>query len=39
MIAVIFEITPNAGRTHDYFDAAAALKDEVEAIDGYISVS
>lgn len=38
MIAVIFEITPNEGRTHDYFDAAAALKDEVEAIDGFISV-
>ena len=38
MIAVIFEITPNEGRTSDYFDAAAALKDEVEAIDGFISV-
>ena len=38
MIAVIFEITPNEGRTRDYFDAAAALKDEVEAIDGFISV-
>lgn len=38
MIAVIFEITPNERRTRDYFDAAAALKDEVEAIDGFISV-
>ncbi len=38
MIAVIFEITLNEGRTRDYFDAAAALKDEVEAIDGFISV-
>ncbi len=38
MIAVIFEVTPNEGRTDDYFDTAAALKDEVEAIDGFISV-
>lgn len=38
MIAVIFEVTPREGRTDDYFDTATALKEEVEAIDGFISV-
>ena len=38
MIAVIFEVTPREGRTDDYFDTAAALKEEVEAVDGFISV-
>ncbi len=38
MIAVIFEVTPDEGRTDDYFDLAAALRDEVEAIDGFVSV-
>lgn len=38
MIAVIFEVTPDEGRADDYFDLAAALRDEVEAIDGFVSV-
>ena len=38
MIAVIFELTPRDGYADDYFDAAAALKREVEAIEGFISV-
>ena len=38
MIAVIFEVTPREGRADDYFDTAAALKEEVEAVDGFISV-
>jgi heme-degrading monooxygenase HmoA len=38
MIAVIFEVTPREGRAGDYFDTAAALKEEVEAVDGFISV-
>lgn len=38
MIAVIFEVTPAKGRADDYFDTAAALKAEVEAVDGFISV-
>ena len=38
MIAVIFEVTPREGRADDYFDTAAAVKEEVEAVDGFISV-
>ena len=38
MIAVIFQVEANEGRAQDYFDAAAALKPEVEKIDGFISV-
>ena len=38
MIAVIFEVTPHEGRTDDYFNTAAALKEDVEAVDGFISV-
>ena len=38
MIAVIFEVTPRDGHADDYFDYAAALKHEVEAVDGFISV-
>jgi heme-degrading monooxygenase HmoA len=38
MIAVIFEVTPRDGYADDYFDAAAALKQEVEAVEGFISV-
>jgi len=38
MIAVIFEVTPVAGRGADYFDLAAMLKPELEAIDGFVSV-
>lgn len=38
MIAVIFEVTPADGAASHYFDIAAALKPELEAIDGFISV-
>ncbi len=38
MIAVIFEVWPAEGRKSDYIDRAAALRDELERIDGFISV-
>lgn len=38
MIAVIFEVTPQDGRADDYFSMAAALKADVEAADGFVSV-
>ena len=38
MIAVIFEVWPAEGGAGEYFDAAAALKDDLEKIDGFISV-
>lgn len=38
MFAVIFEVEPRPGREQDYLDHAAALRPEVEAIDGFISV-
>ncbi len=38
MMAVIFEVEPKAGRGEAYFDLAAALKPELERIDGFISV-
>jgi heme-degrading monooxygenase HmoA len=38
MIAVIFEVTPAAGKESRYFELAAALKAELEAIDGFVSV-
>jgi heme-degrading monooxygenase HmoA len=38
MIAVIFEVWPDAGRRQDYFTIAATLKSELERIDGFISV-
>ena len=38
MIAVIFEVTPAEGRAQEYLDLAAALKPELERIDGFISV-
>ncbi len=38
MIAVIFEVTPAAGRKAQYLDLAAALLPELKAIDGFISV-
>ncbi|MDH3233469.1 MAG: antibiotic biosynthesis monooxygenase [Alphaproteobacteria bacterium] len=38
MIAVIFEVEPKDGKAQDYFDLAAGLKAELEAIDGFISV-
>ena len=38
MIAVIFEVWPAAGRARDYFDTAAALKADLERMEGFISV-
>ena len=38
MIAVIFEVEPNEGKLDTYLDHAASLRDEFEAIDGFISV-
>jgi len=38
MMAVIFEVWPASGRKDDYLRMAAALKTEVEQIDGFISV-
>lgn len=38
MIAVIFEVWPAEGRAAEYFDLAAALKPDLERIDGFISI-
>ena len=38
MIAVIFEVWPAPGRSDDYFGLAAALRDDLSSIDGFISV-
>ena len=38
MIAVIFEVWPEPERRHEYLDIAAALRPDLEAIDGFISV-
>jgi len=38
MLAVIFEFEPAAGRRGDYLDLAAALRDELDGIDGFISI-
>ena len=38
MIAVIFEVEPREGRADGYFELAASLKPQLEAIDGFISV-
>jgi heme-degrading monooxygenase HmoA len=38
MIAVIFEVWPADGRMERYLDLAAALKAELQQIDGFISV-
>jgi heme-degrading monooxygenase HmoA len=38
MIAVIFEVRPAAGQTRHYLDFAAALRPDLETIDGFISV-
>jgi len=37
-MAVIFEVWPASGRKEDYLRLAAALRAEVEQIDGFISV-
>ena len=38
MIAVIFEVEPHPERAQRYFDLAAGLKAELEAVEGFISV-
>lgn len=38
MIAVIFEVWPAEGRRDTYLGLAAALRQELESIDGFISV-
>lgn len=38
MIAVIFEVEPAPGRKQQYLDLAAALRNELETIDGFLSV-
>jgi heme-degrading monooxygenase HmoA len=38
MIAVIFEVWPASGRADDYFRIAGQLREDLEAIDGFISV-
>jgi len=38
MIAVIFEVTPAAGRTQEYLDLAGGLRPELEKFDGFISI-
>ena len=38
MIAVIFEVVPAPGETDRYLDLAAALRPELETMDGFISV-
>ncbi|WP_343521048.1 antibiotic biosynthesis monooxygenase, partial [Sphingomonas sp.] len=38
MIAVIFEAEPAEGQANAYLDIAASLRDELETIDGFISV-
>ncbi len=38
MIAVIFEVVPHPSRQQDYLDAAAQLRPQLEAMDGFVSV-
>ena len=38
MIAVIFELEPRPDATSRYFELAAALKADLESMDGFISV-
>jgi len=38
VIAVIFEVRPATGRQDDYLALAAALREDLEGIDGFISV-
>ncbi len=38
MIAVIFEVLPQADKASRYFDLAAAMRAELAAIDGFVSV-
>jgi heme-degrading monooxygenase HmoA len=38
MIAVIFEVWPAQGRKDDYLRLAASLRDELDKMDGFISI-
>jgi heme-degrading monooxygenase HmoA len=38
MIAVIFEVWPAAGRKDEYLSLAAALRDDLSRVDGFISI-
>ena len=38
MIAILFELRPAEGKAQDYFDRAAALREELEQLPGFISV-
>jgi len=38
VIAVIFEVWPTEGRAHEYLDLAAALKMDLEKVDGFLSI-
>jgi heme-degrading monooxygenase HmoA len=38
MIAVIFEVVPQAGRTGAYLEAAATLRPLLAEVDGFISI-
>lgn len=39
MIAVIFEVRPRAGQAARYFEIAAALREQLERIEGFVSVA
>lgn len=38
MYAVIFQVQPKAGKAREYLDIAAALRPELDEIDGFISI-
>ncbi len=38
MIAVIFEVTLEPARSQEYFDLAAGLREELDEIDGFLSI-
>ena len=38
MFVVVFEVIPNDGRAHEYFDLAKELASELQKINGFISV-
>ncbi len=38
MIAVIFEVTPDPEQSDRYFDLAAALREKLDTVDGFISI-
>jgi len=38
MIAVIFEVWPAEGRANEYFELAAALRADLERMDGFVSI-